>query len=756
MKKWKLGALALIFFLLLVAVFSVTLVSDNSQDEQDTNNVSVLAASSDDLVYTEVYTTTGSGSSAVTTLTSYTVSASNINISGSLVIPETYRDLPISGILANGFKDCTKLTEVTIPSKCVSIGTNAFANCTSLTKIYYNVLDNTSKTEWTAATTPWLNVGSEEGVTVILGNAVTKIAPYQFAYFTNLKEVTGGPSLTSIGNYAFYDCVNLVRYSYFDLLTLIGNYAFYNCSSLEYISVPSHVTSLGSYAFQECTLVKTVEYDAVLSSCTLWTDATTPWLNVGSDVEGGITLVVGTGSLPYYAFYKLDHVSHVIAESASYSIISSGLSSSSTRVYPFESIGSAEDYVTLTIPDETIIIGSNAFYNFTELKKVEIGKGLTQIGTSVFKGCFNLEIVEYNAIGDKTKYVSYGDKDSPFFDAGTNGWILKIGSSVDLIPQYLFRYSTNLKEIDVSDASSLREIMYYAFGNCTSLKSITIPETIEILGNYAFNGCSAVEHIYFNAVATNEVNNSYNWFYNTGSAAGLAIHVGESVQSLSKYVFRSVLNLTTVYYNVNSNIVNIYSTDNPFAGVGTLNGEGFNLIIGDNVAQIPRYAFFGAASLKSVSLTPNVESIGSNAFKGCTMLTDVSVAKNTKIESNAFEDNLQLSYVDTVTVHFNSNGGSDLKDKYLLTGNKLVKPEDPIREGYNFAGWYTNLSLTKAYNFDNPVTENITLYANWSNVNDDPVTDDPINNEKETNYTWILWIVVILIAFYLIFGGRKK
>lgn len=753
MKKWKLGALALIFFLLLVSLFVVT-SSDDSQ-EQNTN-VASLAASSDDLVYTEVYTTTGSGSSAVTTLTSYAVSASNINISGSLVIPETYRDLPISGIFANGFKDCTKLTEITIPSKCVSIGTNAFANCTSLTKIYYNVLDNTSTTEWTAATTPWLNVGSEEGVVVVLGNAVTKIAPYQFAYFTNLKEVTGGPSLTSIGNYAFYDCINLVSYPYFDLLTHIGSYAFYNCSSLEYISVPSHVTSLGSYAFQECTVVKTVEYDAILSSCTLWTDATTPWLNVGSDVEGGIILVVGTRSLPYYAFHKLDHVSHVIAESASYSLVSSGLSSSATKVYPFAEVGSAEEYVILTIPDETVTIGNSAFYNFTELKKVEIGKGLTSIGTLAFGGCPDLEIVEYNAIGDKTKYSSYGDKNSPFFDAGTNGWILKIGSSVDLIPQYLFRYSTNLKEIDVSDASSLREIMYYAFGNCTSLKSITIPESIETLGNYSFYGCTAVEHIYFNAASTNEASSGYNWFYDTGAVSGLTVHVGESVQSLSKYVFSRVINLSTVYYNVDTNVVKIFTaSDNPFCNVGTLNSEGFNLIIGDNVTQIPRYAFFGAISLKSVSLTPNVESICSNAFKGCSMLTDVSVAKNTKIESNAFEDNLVLSYVDTVTVHFNSNGGSDLKDKYLLVGNKLVKPEDPVREGYNFAGWYTNLSLTKEYNFDNPVTENITLYADWSNVNDDPVTDDPINNEKETNYTWILWVIVILIALYLIFGGRK-
>ena len=751
MKKWKLGALALIFFLL-VAVFAVT-VSDDSDQDQNLNVASVLAASSDDLVYTEVYTTTGTGSSAVTTLTSYAVSASNVTVSGSLVIPETYKDLPISGILANGFKDCSKLTEITISSKCVNLGANAFSGCTSLNKIYYNVLNNTSTTVYTLENSPWSSCGSENGVTVVLGNAVTKISAYNFAYFANLKEVAGGPSVTSIGNYAFYECTNLVKYPYFDLLNSIGSYAFYNCSNLESVSVPSSVTTLGSYAFQECTLVKTIQYDAALTSCTLWTDSNTPWLNVGSDVEGGITLIVGSTSLPYYAFFGLDHVSHVIAESASYTIVSAGLSSSAAKIYPYKTIGSAEEYVTLTIPDETTAIGNNAFFNFTELKKIEIGKGLTLIGSLAFGGCLNLEIVEYNAIGDKTEYTSYSDKTSPFFDAGTNGWTLKIGSSVDLIPQYLFRYATNLVEVDVSNASSLREVMYYAFGNCISLKSITVPESVETLGNYAFSSCTSVEKIHYNAVSTNAATNGYSWFNGTGSATGLTIYVGESVQLLAQYTFRNVVNLTTVYYNVDSSLYRINTTDNPFAGVGTLNSEGFNLIIGDNVTQIPKYSFFGVTSLKHVSLSPEVKSIDSNAFTGCTMLTEASVAKNTSISSNAFDETVKLSYVDTVTVHFNSNGGSDVRDKYLLIGNKLTKPEDPVREGYKFAGWYTNLSLTKEYNFDNPVTDDLTLYANFSNASD----DDPIvDSELEKNHTWILWVIVILIALYLIFGGRKR
>ena len=755
MKKWKLGALALIFFLLLVALCAVTLIDDT--EDQQTINDSALSASSEDLIYTEVYTTTGSGSSAVTTLTSYTVSASNVNISGSLVIPETYNDLPISGILANGFKDCTKLTEVTIPSKCINLGANAFADCTSLSKIYYNVQNNTSTASYTSETTPWLDTGSDEGVTLIIGNAVTKIATYNFAYFTNLKIITGAPSVTSIGSYAFYGCANLVSYPYMDGLTSIGTSAFANCAALEQINVPGSVTSLSSNAFAGCVSVQSIIYDCKIASCTLWNSTNTPWLDVGRDAADGITLIIGSSvtSLPYYAFYGLTHVSTVIAHSASYTLISPS-SSSSTKIYPFETVGSDEEYVTLIIPDEVTAIGNSAFYNFTELNKIEIGKGLTSTGTLAFSGCSNLEIIEYNAIGDATKYTSYSDTTSPYVNAGAAGWTLKIGSDVKVIHQYQFRYAKNLVSIDTSEASSLKQIRYYAFDSFTSLRSITIPESVEIIENYAFSNNTSVESIYYNAVSViDPYGSSYPWFGNTGSSSGLAIYIGDAVQSLPVLLFRSVLNLTTVYYNTNTDIIKVYNTNNPFANVGILNEDGFDLVIGDNVTQIPRYAFYGVTNLKSVTLGPNVTKIGSNAFVGCTKLTDVSVAKNTVIDASAFDDNIKLSYVDTVTVHFNSNGGSSIADKILLSGNKLTKPDDPVRDGYNFAGWHTNVALTKEYNFDSPVDADITLYADWSNINDDPV-DEVIDDKNETNYTWILWIVVILIALYLIFGGRKR
>ncbi len=67
----------------------------------------------------------------------------------------------------------------------------------------------------------------------------------------------------------------------------------------------------------------------------------------------------------------------------------------------------------------------------------------------------------------------------------------------------------------------------------------------------------------------------------------------------------------------------------------------------------------------------------------------------------------------TLTVKFNANGGTIVKDVTVKRGEKITAPET-TRDGYRFVGWYTDLALTKLFDFDTAVTGNITLYAKWS------------------------------------------
>lgn len=63
------------------------------------------------------------------------------------------------------------------------------------------------------------------------------------------------------------------------------------------------------------------------------------------------------------------------------------------------------------------------------------------------------------------------------------------------------------------------------------------------------------------------------------------------------------------------------------------------------------------------------------------------------------------------TVTFNSNGGSDVPGQ--IRANAAATKPDSRKAGYTLVGWYTDVACTAAYNFTQPVTDNITLYAKW-------------------------------------------
>ena len=68
--------------------------------------------------------------------------------------------------------------------------------------------------------------------------------------------------------------------------------------------------------------------------------------------------------------------------------------------------------------------------------------------------------------------------------------------------------------------------------------------------------------------------------------------------------------------------------------------------------------------------------------------------------------------IESYTVKFETNGGETIADKTVEHGSILARP-DAVREGYLFDGWYADAALTQAYDFDEAVTKDMTLYAKW-------------------------------------------
>lgn len=69
--------------------------------------------------------------------------------------------------------------------------------------------------------------------------------------------------------------------------------------------------------------------------------------------------------------------------------------------------------------------------------------------------------------------------------------------------------------------------------------------------------------------------------------------------------------------------------------------------------------------------------------------------------------------VETQTVTFMKDAETLFDTSVVKKGNTVGVPAEPTNDGYSFAGWYTDVKCTTAYDFNLPVNTDITLYAKW-------------------------------------------
>ena len=110
------------------------------------------------------------------------------------------------------------------------------------------------------------------------------------------------------------------------------------------------------------------------------------------------------------------------------------------------------------------------------------------------------------------------------------------------------------------------------------------------------------------------------------------------------------------------------------------------------------------------------------------------------------------------TVSFRANGhGTAPAAQTVTEGNKATKPANPTAVGYTFGGWYTEAQCRNVYDFDTPVTENLTLYAKWT-ANSSGSGTSGSSSSSSTRSSYVsgpktgdpgrtgLWAVVLLIS----------
>ena len=81
----------------------------------------------------------------------------------------------------------------------------------------------------------------------------------------------------------------------------------------------------------------------------------------------------------------------------------------------------------------------------------------------------------------------------------------------------------------------------------------------------------------------------------------------------------------------------------------------------------------------------------------------------------------------TYVVNFNTDGGNSVSNQIINKDGTITKPQDPVRDGYKFLGWYSNNVL---FDFNTPVTKNLELVAKWEKAKDNSTTTTTTTTKK--------------------------
>ena len=185
---------------------------------------------------------------------------------------------------------------------------------------------------------------------------------------------------------------------------------------------------------------------------------------------------------------------------------------------------------------------------------------------------------------------------------------VSIPNSVTSIGERAFSDCSGL--IYITIPNSVTSIGNYAFQNCNRLTSITIPNSITSIKSHSFDGCSDLTSVTIPNSVTSIGSDAF-----SDCSSLTSITIPNSVTSIGSGAFRNCRSLTSI--TISNDVTNIGEA--AFYGCSGLT----SIIIPNSVTSIEDYAFCGCTGLTFINIPNSVTSIGNYALYDCNSLTDV-------------------------------------------------------------------------------------------------------------------------------------
>ena len=506
---------------------------------------------------------------------SYTVTGIG-NFCGDELVIGIYNNLSVTAVGEHAFESCNNVKTIVIDRPVKALGSYAFASCHYLEEIYlYSSLsDNCGNSVFSY-------VGrSGSGITVTIGKNVKSIPDYMFYDGANISCSTPPPNIKNVIFEEESTCES------------IGRYAFSYCYDLISITIPKSIISIGEGAFYN-----TYRLIEVINNSNLDITQSSYGLNA-LDVHSEESKITNINDYLFYTKGEENYLLSYIGEETELTL-PDNYNGENYQIYKY-AFSYSPKLKSIIISNGVIAIGDSAFYYCSGLNEIIIPSSVINIGNYLFswncKASIYCEMPSqpsgwydyWISNGNTVVYGytgSHGTTESGLKWASTNSGISISGYSGTnknvIIPEKI----NDINVVSISDS---------AFYDCTSLTSVTIPDSVTSIGDWAFAYCSSLT----------------------------SVTIGDSVTSIGDSAFQCCTNLTSI-------------------------------TIGDSVTSIGSSAFYYCSSLTSVTIGDSVTSIGDNAFSRCTSLTTINY-KGTSSQWNAISKGYDWNFsTGSYTINYN-------------------------------------------------------------------------------------------------------